>query len=63
VAGALDLIAAALVFGTSTRKAGLRLAIVGFSGGLYGQWYTGGELGEVGALLGLAIVGLLCLNG
>ena len=34
-------------------------AIIGFSGGLYGQWYSGVEVGQVAAFLGLALVGLL----
>jgi hypothetical protein len=37
------------------------MAVVGFSGGLYGQWYTGGELEQVGAFLGLAALGLVLL--
>lgn len=59
VLGACDLLAAVLLWRKKTRKAGLVAAVVGFSGGLYGQWYSGGDLGQVGGLLCLAIVGLL----
>lgn len=59
VFGAFDLIAAALLWRKSTRKAGLVMAIVGFSGGAYGQWFSGGDLGQVAAFLGLAVVAYL----
>ena len=55
--GLFDFITAMRLFRADTRKLGLRIAVVGFSGGLYGQWYTGGEMGQVGAMLCLAVVG------
>jgi hypothetical protein len=58
--GAFDLVAAGLLFRRSTRRAGLVLAVVGFSGGLYGQLYSGSEVGQVGAMLGMAVAGLVC---
>jgi hypothetical protein len=60
--GFFDLVAAALLFRTSTRKAGLRMAAVGFAGGLYGQWYTDGEIGQVGAFFALACLGVVLLG-
>jgi hypothetical protein len=57
--GAFDLIAAVLLWRRQTRKFGLVAAIVGFSGGIYGQLYSGGDIGQVSAMLGLALLGLL----
>ncbi len=57
--GAFDLAAAALLVSRTTRTAGLCLAVLGFSGGLYGQLYAGDDIGQVGALLFLAVVGLV----
>jgi hypothetical protein len=37
------------------------MAVVGFAGGLYGQWYTEGEMGQVGAMFGMAVVGAMLL--
>ncbi len=34
--------------------------MVGFAGGLYGQLVSGGDVSQVGGLLGAAIVGLAC---
>ncbi|KPI42504.1 uncharacterized protein AB675_9593 [Cyphellophora attinorum] len=57
--GAFDLIAAACLYRPSTRNIGLALAIFGFGGGLYGQWYNDAEMGMVGAMTGLAVLGWL----
>ncbi|KAF2794775.1 hypothetical protein K505DRAFT_416913 [Melanomma pulvis-pyrius CBS 109.77] len=59
--GLFDLIAAGLLFRKSTRKAGLRIAVIGFSGGLYGQVYTSGDVGQVAGFLGLACLGSILL--
>jgi hypothetical protein len=55
--GAFDLIAAALLWRRQTRKAGLALAIVGFSGDLYGQLFNGDDITQVATLLCLSILG------
>ncbi|KAK3704251.1 hypothetical protein LTR37_013925 [Vermiconidia calcicola] len=57
--GAFDLAAAALLVSRTTRTAGLCSAVVGFSGGLYGQLHAGDDVGQVGTLLLLAVVGLV----
>ena len=57
--GVFDLLAAALLFRRSTRKAGLWMAVAGFSGGLYGQIYTGGDIAQVGSFLALACIGVI----
>ncbi|KAK5165146.1 uncharacterized protein LTR77_009244 [Saxophila tyrrhenica] len=58
--GAFDLIGAACLWRKKTRKVGLIFAVFGFSGGFYGQLYTGGDVLQVGGLLSMAVVGLLC---
>jgi hypothetical protein len=58
--GAFDLLGAALLWRRRTRKAGLITAVIGFSGGLYGQVSAGEDVTQVAALLGIAMVGLLC---
>lgn len=35
------------------------MTVVGFGGGLYGQWYLGKDLGQVSAFLALATLGSL----
>jgi hypothetical protein len=37
------------------------MTVVGFSGGLYGQVYTGGDVGQVASFLGLALLGSVLL--
>lgn len=59
VFGGLDLLAAAMLWRKQTRRIGLMLAVVGFSGGLYGQIYGGGDLTQVMGLLVVSILGLL----
>ena len=55
--GAFDLLGAALLWRKKTRRIGYLVAIFGFSGGLYGQYYSRGDLVQVGSMLGLAIFG------
>lgn len=57
--GAFDLIAAALLWRKRTRKSGLAMAVVGFGGGLYGQWFSNEDINQVAAFLGLAVLGYL----
>ena len=57
--GAFDLVAAGLLYRKQTRQPGLALAVVGFCGGLYGQLYSGGDIRQVAAMLGVALVGLI----
>lgn len=57
--GVFDLIAAGLLWRKRTRKLGLGLAVIGFSGGLYGQLYNGDEVTQVATFLGLSIAGLV----
>ena len=57
--GAFDLIAAALLARRSTRRTGLLLAVIGFSGGFYGQWCCDEDTSQVAGLLALAVVGYL----
>ena len=57
--GAFDAVGATLLWMRGTRNVGLATAVLGFSGGLYGQLYSGGDVTQVGALLGLAFVGYL----
>lgn len=57
--GAFDLLGALLLWRKRTRRAGFITAIFGFAGGLYGQYYSCGDLSQVGGLLGLAVLGLL----
>ena len=57
--GYFDFIAAALLLLPPTRQIGLWSAVVGFSGGLYGQLYNGGEIRQVATMLGVAVVGAL----
>ena len=57
--GAFDLLGAACLWRRQTRKIGLLIAVIGFSGGLYGQVYTGEDVTQVAVLLGVTIVGLL----
>lgn len=59
VLGACDLLGAALLLRKKTRQAGFVAAVIGFSGGLYGQIHAGGDIGQVSGLLGLAVVGFL----
>lgn len=55
--GAFDLIAAAMLWRKTPRKTGLAMAVVGFTGGLYVQWYSEEDLGQVGAFLTLEMLG------
>lgn len=57
--GAFDLIAAALLWRKRTRRVGLGLAAIGFSGGLYGQMYNGDDFAQVATFLGLSIAGFV----
>ena len=52
--GVLDLVAAALLWRKTTRKIRLAVAIVGFGGGSNDEWFSGKDLEQVGAFLGLA---------
>lgn len=51
--------AAALLWRKKTRKAGLVMAVVGFSGGLYGQLFNNDDVAQVSLFLGLSIAGLI----
>jgi hypothetical protein len=62
VLGAFDLLGAACLWRKETRKLGLKIAIFGFSGGLYGQMYNNGDLVQVAAFLGLACIGHMLLS-
>ena len=57
--GAFDLIAAVLLWRKTTRRQGLAMAVVGFTGGLYGQWFSGSDVVQVSVLLSLALLGYL----
>lgn len=62
VLGAFDLIGAAYLWRAKTRPRGLLIAVVGFSGGLYGQIYNKDDLSQVGLFLALALFGSYCLS-
>lgn len=62
VLGAFDLLGAAYLWRAKTRRTGLVVAVIGFSGGLYGQLYNKDDLSQVGLFLGLALAGLYCLS-
>ena len=57
--GAFDLIAAALLSQQKTRRAGLLMSVVGFSGGLYGQLYSGEDVSQVATMSGVAVLGFV----
>ncbi|KAH8651417.1 hypothetical protein BX600DRAFT_473528 [Xylariales sp. PMI_506] len=57
--GAFDLIAAALLWRKKTRKTGLAMAVIGFSGGLYGQLFNDDDITQVATFLGLSLAGFL----
>jgi hypothetical protein len=61
VYGAFDLVGAALLYRSATRRAGLNMAIVGFSMGLYAQVMSGGDVTQVGLFSVLAVLGRLLL--
>ncbi|KAK4508094.1 hypothetical protein PRZ48_001832 [Zasmidium cellare] len=62
VFGAFDLLGAAYLWRAKTRRTGLLIAVIGFTGGLYGQIYNNDDLSQVGLFLGLAVAGSLLLS-
>ena len=62
VFGAFDLLGAAYLWRAKTRRTGLLIAVIGFTGGLYGQIYNNDDLGQVGLFLGLTVAGSLLLS-
>ncbi|KAF2172246.1 hypothetical protein M409DRAFT_17483 [Zasmidium cellare ATCC 36951] len=62
VLGGFDLLGAAYLWRAETRRTGLLIAVVGFSGGLYGQIYNQDDLSQVGLFLGLAVAGYYLLS-
>lgn len=59
ILGAFDFVAAVCLVRRKTRNFGLLLAVLGFGGGVYGQWYCGEDLGQVGAMFGFALLGFV----
>lgn len=61
VLGACDLVPAGLLLNKSTRRWGLLASVLGFGGGVYGQYASGQDVGLVLALWSLAVSGCWAL--